>query len=149
MEHHFKASLKWTGNTGMGTATYTAYDREHRFAVEGKDPINLSSAPVFRGDAEKYNPEDMLIYAVSSCHMLWFLHCCADAGFIAIEYSDTPEGTLSIDKNGIGKFTSIILKPTVVFKSPISQEQLRLLHDKAHTHCFIANTLSCPVEVEL
>lgn len=148
MTHHFKASLEWTGNAGSGTSTYAAYNREHLFSVEGKDPIQLSSAPVFRGDPKRYNPEDMLLYAASSCHMLWFLHVCADAGVIAMEYRDHPEGILTIDTSGIGRFTSITLKPIVVFKAPVDQALLISLHERAHEHCFIANTLNCPVTVD-
>jgi organic hydroperoxide reductase OsmC/OhrA len=147
--HHFAVKVVWTGNQGTGTSAYTAYARNHTLSADGKAPLACSSAPAFRGDGTLYNPEDMLLYSVSSCHMLWFLHCCADAGVVAMEYHDSPEGTLTMDADGIGKFTSIVLNPAVVFLDPMDESLLKSLHEKAHQHCFIANTLNCPVEVKI
>jgi organic hydroperoxide reductase OsmC/OhrA len=79
--------------------------------------------------------------------MLCFLHCCADAGVIVTAYTDKPQGTLIIDSNGIGKFTEITLNPLVTFQNQEDEHQLSALHEKAHKHCFIANSLSCPVQI--
>jgi organic hydroperoxide reductase OsmC/OhrA len=107
----------------------------------------LDGAPPFRGDGSLYNPEDMLLYSVAACHMLWFLHCCADAGVVVTGYVDTPEGTLASDADGIGRFTEIILHPQVTLADASRVEELAALHAKAHRHCFIANSLSTPVVV--
>jgi organic hydroperoxide reductase OsmC/OhrA len=146
-QHTFTANIEWTGNLGTGTSAYTAYSRNHTLSAEGKAPLACSSAPEFRGDKTMYNPEDMLLYSVSSCHMLWFLHCCADAGVIVTAYTDKPQGTLVIDSNGIGKFTEITLNPLVTFQNQEDVHQLSALHEKAHKHCFIANSLNCPVQI--
>ena len=145
--HHFTARIEWTGNTGTGTSAYTAYERSHVLSVEGKAALACSSTPVFRGDGSLYNPEDMLLYSVAACHMLWFLHCCADAGVVVTGYVDTPEGTLASDADGIGRFTEIILHPQVTLDDPSRVEALAALHAKAHRHCFIANSLNTPVVV--
>ncbi len=148
MSHHFVARIEWTGNTGSGTSAYTAYERSHILSADGKEPLACSSAPMFRGDATKYNPEDMLLYSVASCHMLWFLHCCADAGVVVTSYSDSPEGTLESDSSGIGRFTRIVLHPRVEITDESRRVELEALHHKAHQHCFIANSLSTPVVIE-
>ena len=145
--HHFTARIEWTGNNGTGTSAYTAYERSHVLSVDGKEALACSSAPVFRGDGSLYNPEDMLLYSVAACHMLWFLHCCADAGVVVTGYVDTPEGTLASDGDGIGRFTEIILHPQVALADPSREHELAALHAKAHRHCFIANSLSTPVVV--
>jgi len=146
-QHTFRTEIQWTGNLGTGTSTYTSYSRNHILSAEGKSPLECCSAPEFRGNATMYNPEDMLLYSVSSCHMLWFLHCCADAGVIVIAYSDKPQGSLVIDSNGIGKFTTITLHPQVIFQNPEDEIHLTTLHERAHKHCFIANSLNCEVTI--
>lgn len=146
-QHQFSAAIEWTGNLGSGTSSYTAYSRNHTLSVDGKSPLPCSSAPAFRGDGALYNPEDMLLYSVASCHMLWFLHCCADAGVVVTTYNDRPQGTLVIEANGIGRFTEITLHPVVTLKDPEQAQQLASLHEKAHRHCFIANSLNCPVNI--
>lgn len=146
-QHHFEISIEWTGNRGSGTSSYTEYSRSHTLSAVGKESLPCSSAPVFRGDASLYNPEDMLLYSVSSCHMLWFLHCCADAGVVVTAYEDNPCGTLSFDTDGIGRFTEVVLHPMVILATPSDDEKLKALHEKAHAHCFIANSLNCPVVI--
>lgn len=145
MSHHFTARIEWTGNTGTGTSSYAAYERSHVLSADGKEPLACSSAPVFRGDGTKYNPEDMLLYSVAACHMLWFLHCCADAGIVVTRYTDTPEGTLESDANGIGRFTEIVLHPKVQIADPARTPELESIHALAHQKCFIANSLRTPV----
>ncbi|MFM9026530.1 MAG: OsmC family protein [Bacteroidota bacterium] len=147
-EHTFSVVVTWNGNRGEGTRTYTAYSRNHILESAGKAPLQCSSAPAFRGDGTLYNPEDMLLYSVASCHMLWFLHCCADAGVIVTGYTDRPSGILKIDEHGIGRFTGLVLHPEVTLANAEDNIQLSMLHAEAHKHCFIANTLNCPVVIE-
>ncbi len=146
-QHQFSAEIEWTGNMGTGTSSYTAYSRNHTLSADGKTPLACSSALAFRGDGTLYNPEDMLLYSVSSCHMLWFLHCCADAEVVVTAYTDRPQGTLEIAANGIGRFTVITLHPMVTLQNPEQAHLLPELHEKAHQHCFIANSLRCPVNI--
>ena len=145
--HHFVARVEWTGNTGTGTSSYTEYQRSHVMSADGKAPLACSSAPAFRGDGSLYNPEDMLLYSVAACHMLWFLHCCADAGVVVTAYTDEPEGTLESDAQGIGRFIEIVLHPSVTLADPSRADELDALHAKAHAHCFIANSLNTPVVI--
>ena len=87
IQHHYATTITWTGNKGTGTSRYDEYERAHSFSVEGKADILCSSDTPFRGDGSKHNPEDMLVYSLSSCHMLWYLHLCADAGLVVFSFS--------------------------------------------------------------
>ncbi len=75
--HRFSVTVEWTGNRGSGTANYRAYSRDHEIGWAGKPVVPGSSDPAFRGDAGRYNPEELLIASLSACHMLWYLHLCA------------------------------------------------------------------------
>lgn len=88
--HHYHLDLQWTGNRGSGTSGYRSYDRDHRIVVGGKAEILGSSDPAFRGDKTKHTPEELLLSSLSACHMLWYLHLCADAGIIVTDIQITP-----------------------------------------------------------
>ncbi len=145
--HHYKVHINWTGNRGTGTSGYTAYDRSHTLHIVGKVDIACSSDTAFRGDATKHNPEEQFLYSISSCHMLWYLHLCADAGIIVTAYEDEPTGVMEQETSGIGRFTGVTLHPKVQITNA---EQLPLalqLHEKAHQFCFIANSCNFPVTI--
>lgn len=144
-EHHFKAELRWTGNLGSGTTNYQAYSRDHIIQCEGRPEIISSSAPAFRGDAGKYNPEEMLVAALSSCHMLWYLHLCAEAGVNVVEYTDSATGIMVVEKGGAGRFTEVTLRPQIVVQEPGMIEKAEELHKQANEKCFIANSCNFPV----
>jgi organic hydroperoxide reductase OsmC/OhrA len=147
--HHFTMTVTWTGNRGTGTSTYRAYGRDHEIAAPGKSmPIPASSTPVFRGDKERYNPEELLIGALSGCHMLWFLHLCADAGVVVTAYRDEAEGTMELDAGGSGKFTDVVLRPRVEYAQAPPREQIDAMHRRAHELCFIARSVNFPVRCE-
>ena len=76
--HHYKITVCWTGNKGKGTSSYREYERSHDISAENKVIIQASSDPSFRGDKTKYNPEEMFLSSISSCHMLWYLHFCSE-----------------------------------------------------------------------
>ncbi|HEX4933393.1 MAG TPA: OsmC family protein, partial [Gemmatimonadaceae bacterium] len=103
---------------------------------------------VFRGDATRYNPEELLVGSLSACHMLWFLHLCADAGFILEEYEDSPEGTMEESSGGGGQFTAAVLRPRCTFRGTPDAEAVRQLHERAHALCYIARSVNFPVQVE-
>ena len=150
-EHHFTVSMKWTGNRGTGTSNYRAYGRQHEIAAPGKEstPIPASSTPVFRGDKDRYNPEELLIGALSGCHMLWFLHLCAEAGIIVTAYGDSAEGTMKLNADGSGEFREVVLHPHVQYEgAPPPREQIDALHHRAHELCFIARSVKFPVRCE-
>jgi organic hydroperoxide reductase OsmC/OhrA len=104
----------WTGNTGQGTVSYRGYERSHDIAVPGKPTIPGSSDPAFRGDRIRYNPEEMLVASVSTCHMLWYLHLCSTEGIVVMSYQDYPIGTMIEAEDGSGRFTEVILKPEII-----------------------------------
>jgi organic hydroperoxide reductase OsmC/OhrA len=148
-QHHYTATIKWTGNKGEGTTKYDAYERSHTWSVEGKPDIACSSDIPFRGDARKHNPEDMLLASLSSCHMLWYLHLCADAGVIVVDYIDNPKGTMAQVEGGGGHFEEVVLHPVVTVADASMIEKANALHDEAHKKCFIANSCNFPVRHEV
>jgi organic hydroperoxide reductase OsmC/OhrA len=144
----YDVTVRWEGNRGTGTSAYTAYGREHEITAGDRPPIPGSADPHFRGDSMRYSPEDLLVAAASGCHMLWYLHLCADAGVTVLEYEDRAWGRMSIAPEGGGAFDQVILRPRIVLDSGSDAELARRLHDDAHDRCFIANSLSFPVRCE-
>jgi organic hydroperoxide reductase OsmC/OhrA len=147
-EHQYHTTLHWTGNTGKGTETYRGYERAHVISVQGKPEIPSSSDPSFRGDKTRYNPEEMFVASLSSCHMLWFLHLSADSGVIVEEYSDNAKGIMLESDDGNGRFKEVILHPKVKVREKWMMEKVNALHDKAHHFCFISNSCNFPVRHE-
>jgi len=80
--HDFESVIVWTGNLGDGTRTYRGYDRTWDIALPGKSVIHCSNDPLLGGDPSKMNPEDLLISALSACHILWYLHLASNAGIV-------------------------------------------------------------------
>lgn len=150
--HQFKGSLEWSGNLGTGTSAYDQYGRNFEVNTLGKFPIHGSADPAFRGDAERINPEDFFLNALSSCHMLWYFHLCADAGVVVVAYRDEYEGMLEIGEGGIGRMTSVVLRPIVTIDAQASvanaTDLAKRLHHKAHEKCFIANSVTTEVACE-
>ena len=109
--HHYTTSVNWTGNKGNGTQSYTAYTRNYSISVEGKPDIEGSSDPAFRGEKSRYNPEELLLASISSCHMLWYLHLCSANGIIVTSYSDTAKGVMTETADGGGRFTEVTFIP--------------------------------------
>lgn len=144
-EHHYEVRIKWTGNKGTGTSAYTDYDRNHVISIKGKPDISGSSDPAFRGDPQKYNPEDLLVTSLSSCHMLWYLHLCAVNKVVITEYTDNAKGKMKEDKDGSGHFSEVTLHPEVTVSEPGMMEKAEALHEEAHRMCFIARSVNFPV----
>ncbi|PKL85710.1 MAG: peroxiredoxin [Ignavibacteriae bacterium HGW-Ignavibacteriae-1] len=145
-KHTYKLSLNWVGNLGSGTSDYRAYSRNHVIQAESKSEILASSDPAFRGDSTRYNPEVLLLASLSSCHMLWFLHLCADSGVIVVQYFDNPEGIMLESENGAGRFESVTLNPIVTVAESSMLDKLDPIHEKANSLCFIANSVNFPVK---
>ena len=144
-EHHYKINVTWTGNRGQGTKTYTGYDRNHTITAAGKPVIPGSSDPSFRGDASRYNPEEMLVASLSTCHMLWFLHLCTTSGVVVVDYVDDATGTMEETADGGGRFTEVTLYPVITVASEEMIDKADALHEKANQLCFIANSCNFPV----
>ena len=146
--HRYKTCVEWTGNLGRGTADYRAYSRDHRIVAPGRPELAGSSDAAFRGDATRYNPEDLLIASLSSCHMLWYLHLCSAAGIVVQSYRDESEATMKEDEGGGGRFTAAVLRPLVTLDRESDVVPALALHEEAHRLCFIANSVNFPVTVE-
>ncbi len=146
--HSYQATIRWTGNRGSGTSSYRDYARDWEWQAEGKDTVRGSADPAFRGDATRHNPEDLLVASLSSCHLLWYLHLCADAGIVVMAYEDEAEGEMATHAGGAGEFVSVTLKPRVTIASGSDAEKAHALHDKAHELCFIARSVNFPVRCE-
>ncbi len=143
--HRYAARVEWTGNRGEGTASYRAYGRDHRIEAPGKPPIEGSADPAFRGDAARYNPEELLLASLSGCHMLWYLHLCAEAGVVVVGYADAAEGEMIEEADGGGRFTSVALRPEVTLAAGADRDKALALHAAAHAKCFIARSVNFPV----
>ena len=144
LEHHYALEIEWTGNRGQGTSDYKAYGREHLVRGEGKQLIEGSSDRSFRGDPERWNPEELLLAALSQCHMLSYLHVAATNGIVVESYVDAATGTMEQTHDGGGHFTSVTLRPRIT----ISAGDLALaeeLHREANEKCFIASSVNFPV----
>ena len=146
--HRYSVGLRWTGNLGDGTATYRGYRRNHEITGAGKPLIPCSSDPQFRGDPARYNPEQLLVASLAGCHMLWFLHLCADAGVVVEQYDDEPEGTMVVMAGGGGHFVDAVLRPLSRFREVPAESLVRQLHERAHALCFVASSMNFPVRVE-
>lgn len=142
-ERRYATTLTWTPGSGGSTTSYTSYSRSHTVAVDGKQTIAVSADASFRGDGSLWNPEDMLVASLSSCHMLWYLHLCAAGGIEIEPYTDRATGVM-IDDGSNSRFEDVCLFSEVVIASG-DPAQARRLHDEAHSRCFIANSVSFQV----
>ncbi len=147
-DHTYTVTTTWTGNLGTGTSAYRAYARTHEITVQGKPGIPASSDPAFRGDRARYNPEEMLVASLSSCHMLWYLHLCSTEGIVVQAYQDIAEGVMVEEPGGGGRFTEVVLQPEITVAQGADLARARALHAEAHRKCFIANSVSFPVRLE-
>jgi organic hydroperoxide reductase OsmC/OhrA len=146
--HRYEATVVWTGNRGEGTAGYRTYGRENEVTAAGPPAIAGSSDPSFRGDSERWNPEQLLVAALSQCHLLSYLHLCADSKVVVVAYEDHPEGVMIETADGGGRFTEVTLKPIVTVADPSITDAALDLHGRAHELCFIANSVNFPVRHE-
>src|SRR6266568_200251 len=143
--HHYELNVRWTGDAGTGTTDYRSYRRDHEILGAGKPVILGSSDPAFRGDAARWNPEELLVASLSQCHMLWYLHLAASAGVVVVAYTDAAEGTMLETGDGGGHFTEVVLGPVVTVASPEMADKAAGLHGRAHQLCYIANSVNFPV----
>ena len=146
--HHYDLKLRWTGAAMGPTASYAGYSREYRIEIAGKPPITGSADPTFRGDPALANPEDMLVAALSACHMLSYLAVCALGKIKVISYEDAASGTMSEIGPQRSAFTEVVLRPRVVISADSDAAKAKALHDQAHKICFIANSVNFPVRHE-
>ena len=146
-EHGYAVDLVWEGNTGRGTAEYTAYSRRFRARVAGKPALVGSADATFRGDPALPNPEDLLVVSLSSCHMLSYLALAARARLRVLAYRDAATGRMRTAGGG-GRFEEVVLRPHVTIARDGNVELARSLHEPAHEACFIASSCNFPIRVE-
>ncbi len=144
----YQQQLQWTGNTGSGTSDYQAYSRDYQIAVEGKPDLHGSAGHLFRGNPERNDPEDHFLAAISGCHLLSYLALAAREGVVVVDYRDDASGVLELEGGG-GRFTEVMLRPTVTIAAGSDPDLARSLHDDAHRLCYIANSCSVPIRHEV
>jgi organic hydroperoxide reductase OsmC/OhrA len=145
--HLYEASLTWTGAAGGPTESYRSYSREFRIEFAGKPALIGSADPLFRGDPTLLNPEDMLVGALASCHMLSYLFAATQARVVVTAYEDRVSGMMEFAE-GTGRFTEVVLRPMVTVGPGTDLAVARQLHERAHAVCFIANSVNFPVRHE-
>lgn len=144
-EHHYALTTIWTGDRGTGTSGYRDYARDVTVSVPGKPELLASADRPFRGDPARWNPEDLLLAALSECHLLSYLHACVSAGVVVRGYRDEAVAVMREDGRGGGAFVEVTLRPHVTVQDASMLEPARRAHDTAHEWCFIANSVNFPV----
>ena len=138
----FKVQAKWSSKDALDISIN---GKTHQVFIDNKLPLTISAAKAFKGDETKYNPEDLLISALSSCHMMSYFYVCAQNGIELIDYADTAIGTLELNSDGSGAFTLVTLNPIVTVLNKSMVDKARGLHQEANRLCFIANSCNFPI----
>lgn len=146
--HNYQIGLRWTGNRGEGTRTYRGYGREHILSAPGLPDIDGTADPTFHGDAHRWNPEQLLLAALSQCHMLSYLHVALKHGLVVTGYADQAQATLKLNHDGSGQFTEATLRPEVQLADEGQRELADALHAQANRVCFIARSVNFTVRHE-
>lgn len=145
VQHDYSARVVWTGNRGQGTASYGGYDRTWEVQTPGKPAIACSNDPLLGGDPSRHNPEDLLIAALSSCHMLWYLHYASDAGIAVQAYADNPLVVGESQPSGAGRFLRATLRPMITVPTGTDLSVADAIHSRIHGVCYIARSVNFPV----
>ena len=145
MKHLFKATLNWTTNKNQEESSKRFYSKTHQIKIEGKPVLDVSAAKAFKGDPSLYNPEDLLLSSLVSCHMMSYLYVCSQNGIEVLEYLDNAEATLEVNPDGRGRFVEVRLHPKVKISNSDKIELALELHQKANQLCFIANSCNFSV----
>lgn len=147
MSEH-RASIHWTRNDRP--FDYEGYSRDHEWAFDGGQRVLGSAAPAYLGSPQGVDPEEALVAALSSCHMLTLLAIAAKKGWVIDDYEDEAVGTLEKDGDGRLAVTRVVLRPRIAFAagSAPDADALTRLHESAHRNCFIANSVKTAVTVE-
>ena len=143
--HEYGCRIAWTGNRGEGTRRYRGYDRTWDVATPGKPVIHCSNDPLLGGDPGLPNPEDMLIAALSACHMLWYLHLASKAGIVVEAYVDDPVAEGETAPDGAGRFLAATLRPQIRLAPGMDRAAADALHGEVGQYCFIARSVNFPV----
>ena len=143
--HTYEAAARWEGSTGAG---YEFYSRAHEVTCPpAVGALALSGDPAFRGDADRLNPEQLLLAAASSCQLLSFLAVAARARIDVVAYDDHASAVMPEDGTPV-RITVITLRPVITVRGDPSDERLRHLVEVAHRECFIANSVASEITIE-
>ena len=143
--HGYEVALRWTGDLGSGTSDYRAYSRDHEVAVPGRPALLGSADPAFGGDVARWNPEELLVAALSQCHLLTYLALCARHGVVDTGYTDDASGTMEELPGHTGHITEVRLRPRVTVLDRAMIAKAEALHADAHDTCFLASSVRFPV----
>ncbi|WP_298985158.1 OsmC family protein [uncultured Roseibium sp.] len=146
--HQYTSKIVWTGNLGTGTNTYRGYERTWEIRTPGKPAVSCSNDPLLGGNPELHNPEDLLLSALASCHMLWYLHLASNAGIAVSAYEDFPLGFGETEKNGAGRFLQATLRPKIVVPMGTNLKEADAIHREIHKYCYIARSVAFPISYE-
>ncbi|KIP51732.1 OsmC family protein [Leucobacter komagatae] len=144
-EHEYLIEVEWAGNRGTGTSGYRDYGRELVIRAAGKDDLAGSADPTFRGNRDRWNPEELLVTALAQCHMLSYLHMAVRAGIVVTAYRDSAVGVMRQAGLG-GEFTGVTLRPEVTVADASMVDAARAAHAEASENCFIARSVNFPVD---
>jgi organic hydroperoxide reductase OsmC/OhrA len=142
--HRYAARVRWTGAGRSPSMSYDSYDRTYLVEIDGKSPLTGSADAHFRGDPTLHNPEDLLVAALSACHLLSYLGECARRGIVVASYEDDARGEMTLIDGKI-RFREVVLHPAVTIADPARVDEAIALHERAHEECFIANSVNFPV----
>jgi organic hydroperoxide reductase OsmC/OhrA len=142
--HRFELTVQWDSVAGEASSARDRVRRRHTVSHPGKADIEGSSAPAFFGEAERWNPEELLLAALSQCHMLTFFYLASQEGLTITDYVDTPEAVLDTNTDGSGNISEVTLKPRLSIQAGFTGS-LEALHQRASELCFIARSVNFPV----
>lgn len=145
MLHGYAVAVEWTGDRGTGTSGYRAYGRSTTVRAAGKAALAGSADPTFHGDADRWNPEELLVAALSQCHLLSYLHVAVRHGVVVTGYTDGATGEMVTTPDGGGHLTRVDLHPVVALADETQRDLADSLHSEANRLCFIANSVNFPV----
>jgi len=119
----------------------------HRVEFAGREPVEVSAAPQYRGDPTKVNPEELFLASLASCQMLTYLALATRAGIDVLAYEDDAEAALALAERRM-RVTEVVLRPRITVGAATDEAKARALVESAHDGCFIANSVACDVRVE-
>ena len=146
--HTFETFLTWPADAAQKLPPDPAFSRDGVLAATGKPDIPGSSPAVFGGDATRYSPEELMMLSLSECHMLTYLAIAAKKRLGILKYQDRVTGSLGVGPSGKTQMIEVLLRPRVTVTKGTNLEDVRVMHEKAHANCFIANSVNFTVRNE-
>ena len=143
--HVFKVKATWHSSQVIANSKLKTYAKSHTITIKGKPPIDISAAKAFKGNPNLYNPEDLLLSSIVSCHMMSYFYVCSQNGIDVVSYIDEAEAVLNVTEEGSGRFVEVRLYPKVIIAQSEKMNEAMQLHKKANQLCFIANSCNFPI----